>query len=88
MRIYGMSFYVHLKKGSSGFGISEQIDLGIKYDPSMRIYGMNFYVHLLRPGDRVQHRKRRPSKVGFQHRLKMDEGINWFQTKSDGIILP
>ena len=51
-------------KGSFGFDISEHIDLGIKYDPSMGIYGMDFYVQLSRPGDRVQLCKRRPCKVG------------------------
>lgn len=29
--------------GNFGFGISEHIDLGIKYDPSIGIYGMDFY---------------------------------------------
>ena len=33
------------KNGSFGFGISEHIDLGLKYDPSTGIYGMDFYVH-------------------------------------------
>ena len=30
--------------GNFGFGISEHIDLGIKYDPGIGIYGMDFYV--------------------------------------------
>lgn len=38
--------------GNFGFGISEHIDLGIKYDPAIGIYGMDFYccmyVHLSR----------------------------------------
>lgn len=29
--------------GNFGFGISEHIDLGIKYDPNIGIYGMDFY---------------------------------------------
>lgn len=29
--------------GNFGFGISEHIDLGIKYDPGIGIYGMDFY---------------------------------------------
>ena len=29
--------------GNFGFGISEHIDLGLKYDPSIGIYGMDFY---------------------------------------------
>merc|ERR1711985_71461 len=76
------------KNGSFGFGITEHIDLGIKYDPSTGIYGMDFYVHLSRPGMRVQYRKLRRGKVGFAHRLKQEDGIKWFQTKYDGIILP
>merc|ERR1712072_642148 len=74
--------------GSFGFGITEHIDLGIKYDPSTGIYGMDFYVHLDRPGRRVKCRKMRRSTVGFSHKLTMEDGIKWFQTKYDGIILP
>ena len=33
--------------GNFGFGISEHIDLGIKYDPSIGIYGMDFYCCML-----------------------------------------
>lgn len=36
--------------GNLGFGITEHIDLGIRYDPSIGIYGMNFYVVLGRAG--------------------------------------
>jgi len=36
--------------GNFGFGISEHIDLGIKYDPTSGIYGMDFYIQLARPG--------------------------------------
>ncbi|KAK6343921.1 60S ribosomal protein L11, variant 2 [Orbilia brochopaga] len=31
------------ESGNFGFGISEHIDLGIKYDPGIGIYGMDFY---------------------------------------------
>ena len=40
--------------GNFGFGISEHIDLGIKYDPGIGIYGMDFYCCMyvyLRGGD-------------------------------------
>jgi len=37
--------------GHFGFGISEHIDLGVKYDPSTGIFGMDFYVVLGRPGE-------------------------------------
>ena len=76
------------KNGSFGFGITEHIDLGIKYDPSTGIYGMDFYVHLARPGSRVALRKLKVSRVNCRHRISQEEGIKWFQTKYDGIILP
>merc|ERR1712146_369238 len=75
------------KNGSFGFGITEHIDLGIKYDPSTGIYGMDFYVHLSRPGSRVGLRKLKKSRVGFPHKLTKEEGMKWFQTKYDGILL-
>merc|ERR1712008_388187 len=55
------------KNGSFGFGITEHIDFGIKYDPSTGIYGMDFYVHLSRLGSRVTLRKLKKSKIGFPH---------------------
>merc|ERR1719502_544931 len=73
--------------GSFGFGITEHIDLGIKYDPSSGIYGMDFYVHLSRPGGRVTQKRLKKGRVGIQHRLSKDEGINWFKTKFDGVIM-
>ncbi|KAL5106741.1 60S ribosomal protein L11 [Taenia crassiceps] len=42
--------------GHFGFGLTEHIDLGLKYDPSIGIYGMDFYVILGRAGQRVCHR--------------------------------
>ena len=57
------------KNGSFGFGITEHIDLGIKYDPSTGIYGMDFYIHLCRKGRRVMCRKLRRGRVGIQHQL-------------------
>merc|ERR1712140_151987 len=74
--------------GNFGFGIQEHIDLGIKYDPSIGIYGMDFYVVLGRPGFNVAHRRRRKSKIGFQHKVTKEESMKWFQQKYDGIILP
>jgi large subunit ribosomal protein L11e len=76
------------KNGSFGFGITEHIDLGIKYDPSTGIYGMDFFIHLCRAGRRVKCRKKCRSSVGFGHQLVQEDGIKWFQTKYDGIILP
>merc|ERR1712176_735011 len=50
--------------GNFGFGISEHIDLGIKYDPTTGIYGMDFFVVLERAGTRVTRRRKCRSKVG------------------------
>merc|ERR1711865_626561 len=70
------------------FGKNGSFGFGIKYDPSTGIYGMDFFVHLGRPGRRVKCRKLRRGKVGFAHKLHQEDGIKWFQTKYDGIILP
>ena len=73
--------------GSFGFGITEHIDLGMRYDPSTGIYGMDFYVQLQRPGMRVAKRKKQQSRVGHPHLLTKQDGMEWFKTKYDGIIL-
>merc|ERR1712070_1079652 len=73
--------------GNFGFGITEHIDLGIKYDPSTGIYGMDFYVVMGRPGQRVSKRKAKKSKVGYSHRVSKKDTQEWFKKKFDGIIL-
>ena len=73
--------------GNFGFGITEHIDLGIKYDPGIGIFGMDFYVCMTRPGARVSRRKSRTSKVGYQHRVKKEETAAWYKQRFDGIIL-
>lgn len=73
--------------GHFGFGLTEHIDLGLKYDPSIGIYGMDFYVILGRPGQRVAHRRRRVSRVGPQHHVTREEAMKWFQSKFDGILM-
>lgn len=67
--------------GNFGFGIDEHIDLGIKYDPSIGIYGMDYYVVLGRPGNRVARRKHCTSKVGYSHKIKKQEAIDWFKSR-------
>lgn len=73
--------------GNFGFGITEHIDLGIKYDPTTGIYGMDFYVCLERPGFRVARRKARQGKVGIKHKIQKEDAIKWFQQKYEGIVL-
>merc|ERR1712023_393831 len=73
--------------GCFGFGITEHIDLGIKYDPSTGIYGMDFFVHLSRAGQRVARRKTRRGRVGHGHKVTKEEAKKWFQQKYDGVLL-
>jgi len=84
---YELNKHNFAKNGSFGFGISEHIDLGIKYDPSSGIYGMDFYVQLSRPGGRVSKRRQQCAKVGTKHRLTSDIGMKWFQQKFDGVVM-
>ena len=72
--------------GNFGFGITEHIDLGIKYDPSTGIYGMDFYVCLSRPGMRIAKRKRCRARVGKKQRITKKEAQDWFEVKYDGIL--
>ncbi|SLM37458.1 60s ribosomal protein l11 [Lasallia pustulata] len=72
--------------GNFGFGISEHIDLGIKYDPGIGIYGMDFYCCMTRPGERVAKRRRCKTKVGASHRINRAETIKWFKNRFEGIV--
>ncbi|EWM29788.1 60s ribosomal protein l11 [Nannochloropsis gaditana] len=75
------------QNGNFGFGITEHIDLGLKYDPSTGIYGMDFYVVLGRKGFRVGRRKLKVGRVGAPHRVTQKDAIDWFQQKFEGIVL-
>ncbi|KAH9844426.1 60S ribosomal protein L11 [Teratosphaeria destructans] len=72
--------------GNFGFGISEHIDLGIKYDPAIGIYGMDFYCCMTRPGERVAKRRRAVSKIGASHKIDQQETIKWFKNRFEGIV--
>jgi len=73
--------------GHFGFGITEHIDLGIKYDPSVGIYGMDFYVVLSRPGNRVAHRRAQQSRVGNSHRITKKEAQEWVAKEFDVVLV-
>ncbi|KAJ9602421.1 60S ribosomal protein L11 [Cladophialophora chaetospira] len=72
--------------GNFGFGISEHIDLGIKYDPAIGIYGMDFYCCMGRPGARISRRRRAKAKVGRGHQVTKDDSVKWFKTRFEGIV--
>ncbi|KAI7878654.1 hypothetical protein K492DRAFT_179624 [Lichtheimia hyalospora FSU 10163] len=58
-----------------------------EYDPSIGIYGMDYFVVMGRPGYRIARRKHQKSTVGFNHRIKKEESVEWFKTRFDGIVL-
>ncbi|CAK8999038.1 60S ribosomal protein L11, partial [Durusdinium trenchii] len=70
--------------GNFGFGITEHIDLGLKYDPNTGIYGMDFYVVMGRKGWRVSKRKKQRARLGKQHKVTKEETMAWFQKKYEG----
>jgi len=72
--------------GNFGFGISEHIDLGIKYDPSIGIYGMDFYCCMTRPGHRITTRRRAKSSIGHSHKVTRDETIKWYKSRFEAIV--
>jgi len=72
--------------GNFGFGISEHIDLGIKYDPAIGIYGMDFYCCMTRAGERVAKRRRAKSKIGYSHKVTKNETIKWYKSRFEGIV--
>ncbi|GKT19456.1 Ribosomal protein L5 like protein [Aduncisulcus paluster] len=69
--------------GCFGFGISEHIDLDMKYDPAIGIFGMEFYVVLTRPGNRVAHRKHCAARIGKPHRVTKEDAKQWVKEKFD-----
>ena len=73
--------------GCFGFGITEHIDLGLKYDPSTGIFGMDFFIVLARPGLHVSKRKYRPGRIGKHQKISKKEAIAWFRTKYEGLVL-
>merc|ERR1711884_568627 len=73
--------------GHFGFGITEHIDLGIRYDPYTGIFGMDFYVVLKKPGYRVSRRKRCNSKIGNAQKITKEEAQEWYKQEYDGLLI-
>ena len=73
--------------GCFGFGITEHIDLGMKYDPSTGIFGMNFFIVLRRAGGRVAMRKRKRGRIGTHQKVTREDAMAFFRDKYEGIII-
>merc|ERR1712151_525064 len=73
--------------GHFGFGITEHIDLGIRYDPYTGIFGMDFYIVLKKPGYRVSRKKRCKGRIGNAQKIEKDEAKEWFKREYDGILI-
>ncbi|MCQ2817610.1 MAG: 50S ribosomal protein L5 [archaeon] len=73
--------------GNFGFGISEHIDLGIKYDPNTGIYGMDFFTVLGRKGKRVTRRKHQLSRLGNFQKISKEDAQKWFVEKLGGTLV-
>lgn len=63
-----------------GFGITEHIDLGIPYDPSIGIFGMDFTLMLAKNGRRVAKRKRCRQKLATKQKVSKEEMMDWFKS--------
>jgi len=72
--------------GHFGFGITEHIDLGARYDPNIGIFGMDFYVVMGRPGARVGRRRVKQGRIGPNHKVNKDDTMSWYKQRFDGII--
>ena len=73
--------------GNFGFGISEHIDLGMKYDPNTGIYGMDFFTVLARKGKRVCERKHQKSRIGNFQKVSKKDAEKWFTEKLGGTLI-
>jgi large subunit ribosomal protein L5 len=64
--------------GNFSFGIKEHIEIsGVRYDPSLGIVGMDVSVVMDRPGYRVKKKRIRRAKIGWRHRLKPEEAVEY-----------
>jgi len=73
--------------GNLSFGIREHIEIpGTRYVPELGIHGMDVNVVLEKPGERVRHRSRRPSSVGYHQKVNKDEAQS-FMTENFGITI-
>lgn len=70
------------KDGNFAFGVKEYIDFpGAKYDPSIGILGFDVCGTMMRPGKRVEKRRRLKSKIKHTHKVTPEETENFLKNK-------
>jgi len=47
----------------------------------------DFFVCLMRLGARVARRRVWQARVGFPHKIKREDAVQWFQDKFEGVVL-
>ena len=66
--------------GNFSFGIKEHIEIpGTRYVPELGIFGATIHVTLGRPGYRIRSRAIRPSKIGRNHYVSIDDAVKFMQ---------
>ena len=71
--------------GNFGFGISDHISIpGVDYDQDLGIWGLDVMGRIIRPGMRIKHRRKHPSKVPKHHYVNREEA-QYFLEKNYGI---
>jgi len=73
-------------QGNFAFGVKEYIDFpGAKYDPDIGMVGFDVCVTVKRRGYSVKKRRINPSRVGKEHVITKDEGIQ-FAVDNFGVV--
>lgn len=77
--IYGLDFYVVM-------GRPGNLNVDTSFNFKLQ-FGFTNVIVVVFPGYNVAFRRKKPGKIGSNHRLTKEDAIKWFQQKYDGIIL-
>ena len=73
--------------GNVGFGITEHVLIpGTRYDPEIGIFGMDVVMTFIRPGFRVERRKRKQAHIPKRHRMISKEEIIEYLKQNFNVI--
>jgi large subunit ribosomal protein L5 len=68
--------------GNFSLGIPDYTDFpGMKYNPAIGIFGLDISIKLVKPGTRVELRRRAASKIPVKYKVTAEEAINYIKTK-------